>query len=221
VEIVCHRCHRAVPSDSSFCPSCGLPQLVYDAVEAPGQLPDDSCSAGMPDAGTVDWKHALRVSALLAVPTGIISNMLGLFGAFLIAFAAILVVLRYMRNRQPAWITVGAGARIGLVTGLLCGWSLLAVKGLDLFANRFWLHQGKVLDDQWVAQADQQATMMISLGYDVQRIAAQHASMLTPDGQAGWMVAIQLVFAAVLLPFAVAGGAIGARLVVRVRRSSL
>jgi len=176
----------------------------------------------MQDAGMVDWKHALRVAALLAIPTGVVSNMLGFFGAFLIALTAVFVVMLYMRNRQPAWITVGAGARIGLVTGLLSGWSAIATAAISLFALRFWLHQGKAFDDLWATLAGQQVPeQLAAAGWDAQMVALQRARMLSPDGQAGWTIGILLFLATALLPFAVAGGAIGARLVVRVRRSTL
>jgi hypothetical protein len=59
----------------------------------------------------------------------------------------------------------------------------------------------------------------VSAGWDAQAIAAQRASMLTPDGQAGWTLGIFLVLSVVLLFFGTVGGAMGARLVVRARRS--
>lgn len=170
----------------------------------------------------VDWKHALPIAALLAIPTGIVSNMLSLLGAFLIALTSVFVVMLYMRNRQPGWITAGAGARIGLVTGLFSGWTALATSGISLFVMRFWLHQGKVFDDFWATLASQQVpAQLTAAGWDAKMVALQQAKMLTPEGQAGWTIGILLFLSAVLLPFAAAGGAIGARLVVRVRRSSI
>ena len=222
MEIVCHRCHRAVPADSSFCPSCGLPQLVYDAAETPGQLQGDSWTAALQDAGVVEWKRALRTASLLAVPAGVVASMLGFLGALLMALTSVFVILLYMRNRQPAWITVGAGARIGLVTGLISAWTALATAGLSLFAMRYWVQQGKNFDDIWAMVTNERLPAQLSAaGWSAQQIAQQQAQMLSPDGKAGWIVGILLFLAAMLLLFAVAGGAIGARLVVRIRRSQL
>ena len=125
-----------------------------------------------------------------------------------------------MRGRHPAWITLGAGARIGLVTGFLGGWSAIASAGFGLFALRFWLHQGHIFDDFWTTLVSQQVPQQLAAaGWDAQRVALQRASMLTPNGQAGWMIGILLFLSAVLMFFGTAGGALGARLVVRARRS--
>jgi hypothetical protein len=199
-----------------------LPQLVYDAVEAHGELEGDSWREPLQNADEVDWKHALRIAALLAVPFGVVANLLSFLGAFLMVLTAVLVVVLYMRNRQPAWITVGAGARIGLVVGVISSWTALATAGISLFAMRFWLHQGQVFDDFWTALAGQQVPARLAeSGWDAQMITLQKAKMMTPDGQAGWTIGILLFLAGILLPFAVAGGALGARLVVRLRRSAL
>ncbi|MDR3793318.1 MAG: hypothetical protein P4L03_08050 [Terracidiphilus sp.] len=220
METVCHRCHRAVPQDSSFCPFCGLPHLVYETehTAASGQLErpgDEVC-----DAGSVNWLPVLRLALALAIPAGILSNFLGILGPLLMAFSAASVVLLYMRGRRPAWITMGAGARIGMVTGFLGGWSAIATAGIGLFVMRFWLHQGRMFDDFWMSLVGQQVpAQFASAGLDVQAIAAQRASMLTPDGQAGWTIGIFLVLSAVLLFFGTVGGAMGARLAVRARRS--
>jgi hypothetical protein len=220
VEIACHRCHRTVQPDSSFCPSCGLPQLVYETEHAvdssqPERPGDEVC-----DAGSVNWLPVLRLAAVLAIPAGILSNFLGILGPLLMAFSAASVVLLYMRDRRPAWITMGAGARIGLVSGVIGGWSAIATAGIGLFAMRFWLHQGRVFDDFWTSLVTQQMpAQFVSAGWDAQAIAAQRASMLTPDGQAGWTLGIFLVLSVVLLFFGTVGGAMGARLVVRARRS--
>jgi len=222
VEVACHRCHQSVSADQCFCPACGLPQLVYEVAEAqePGQ-PGPWIDT-LRDAGTVEWKPVLRIAVALAIPAGMLSNALGFLGALLMASVAATVVLLYMRNRQPAWITVGAGARIGLVTGLLGGWSAVATAGISLFAMRFWLHQGKVFDDLWASLAGQQVpAQLAAAGWDAQMVALQRAKMLSPDGQAGWTIGILLFLSAVLLVFGAAGGALGARLLVRSRPSQL
>jgi len=51
--------------------------------------------------------------------------------------------------RDRPWITIGAGARIGLVTGVLGGWMAAATTGFVLFAMRFWFHAGSFYDDLW------------------------------------------------------------------------
>jgi hypothetical protein len=199
-----------------------MPQLVYEAGEPSVQGAPEPWNEVVRDAGSVEWKKVLRLAAALAIPTGILSNALGFLGALLMAMAAAWVVLLYMRNRHPAWITVGAGARIGLVTGLLGGWASVATAGITLFAMRFWMHQGKVFDDLWTSLAGQQVPQQLAAaGWDAQMVAIQKARMMTPGGQAGWTIGILLFLSASLLLFGVAGGAIGARLLVRTQRSQL
>jgi hypothetical protein len=144
------------------------------------------------------------------------------------AIAATWAVSLYMRSQRPAWITTGAGARIGLVTGLLTGWLAFAISGGALFVQRFFLHQSSQMDAQWKFTADasnQAALQMIqqwSSWLDAEGMAKLqanqagiHAMMLTPEGKAG-NVTFGLIFSSVfLLLFAAAGGALGARLLAR------
>jgi hypothetical protein len=47
------------------------------------------------------------------------------------------------------------------------------------------------------------------------------AWLLPPEGRAGWLLAVIMLLAIALLLFAVAGGALGARLVARSRRPEI
>jgi hypothetical protein len=148
------------------------------------------------------------------------------------AIAATWAVAIYMRRQRPAWITLGAGARIGLVTGLLAGWLAFGINGGQLFVQRFVLHQSSQIDAQWkyTADASNQATLQMIQQWsswmaadDIAKLQANqagiHAMMLTPEGQAG-NVTLGLAFNSLfLLLFAVAGGALGARLLVRAPRA--
>lgn len=220
MEIACQRCRRVLPEDSCFCPSCGLPQLTYGAEEFSRIEPDAVTASSLLDAGAVDWKRALRLSLLLAIPSGILMLTLGVFGAFLMLAVAAAVVLLYLRNRQPAWLTTSAGMRIGLVTGVFAGWTAVAAAGLSLYAARFWMHQGKIYDDLWTLRVVPRISEQLAAnGWPQQMVAQQSAMMLSPDGQAGYTIGVLLLLAGLLLPFAAAGGALGVRLAVRSRRS--
>jgi hypothetical protein len=143
MEITCTRCHQAVLAENCYCPTCGLPQLVYTAELPSGPEQADRWTEAVRDAGSVDWKPAMRLAAMLAVPAGVLSSGLtptGSFGLFWMAAAATWTVLLYMRSQRPAWITVGAGARIGLVTGLLAAWLAFGINGGSLVVERYLLH---------------------------------------------------------------------------------
>ncbi len=221
MELTCSRCHQTVQAGDCYCPVCGLPQFVYTADSSSGAGQPERWGEAVRDAGTVEWKPALRSAIALAVPAGMLCAFLsriGLVGPLLMPIAAAWAVALYMRNRRPAWITIGAGARIGLVTGILGGWAAAFTTGVTLFATRFWLHQGKAFDDLWQNQINQVSQQLSSMGFDAQTIAANRALMLSPEGRAGSMLFNAGLLAMVLLAFAIAGGALGARFLGRPRR---
>ena len=222
MEIVCNRCHQTIQAEDCYCPACGLPQLVYTAEGVSGEAQPGRLNEPVRDASTVDWKTALRAALMLAVPAGLLCSMLspvGIFGLLWMAVAAAWAVVLYMRRQSPAWITVGAGARIGLVTGVLGGWTAAATTGITLFAMRFFFHQSKFFDDFWQNLVSQQITQQwTSAGVDAATIALAKTWLLSPEGRAGSMLGAILFLVAALLLFAVAGGALGARLLARTRR---
>ncbi len=232
MEITCHRCHQAVQADNCFCPTCGLPQLVY-APESPDGQPQQAerWTEAARDASLVEWKPAMRAALLLAVPAGLLSSGLspaGFFGLFWMAAAAAWAVVLYVRSQRPPWVTTGAGARIGLVTGLLAAWLAFTITGGALYIQRFTLHQSSQIDSEWKNRVDlsQQMTQQWATGLEpsdateAQTLRTQvQAWMLSPTGHAG-IETFSLAFNAIfLLFFSAAGGAIGARMIARSRRT--
>jgi hypothetical protein len=219
MEVICQRCHRPVQGEDCYCPACGLPQLFYSADETQAQSQPERWNEAVRDAGTVAWKPALRVALLLAVPAGLLCSGVSSasrLGLFWMSAAAAWAVVLYVRGQQTPWITIGAGARIGLVTGIMAGWLAFGLSGGSLFVRRFFLHRGAQIDGDWRAQveATQQLATQVGAG-DAAQIQAQRILMLTPWGHAGFEgfgIAFSAFF---LLFFAVAGGAVGARLLVR------
>ena len=152
MEMTCSRCHQAVPADSCFCSACGLPQLVYSTEGDSAPAAAERWPETGRDAGSIDWKLGMRTAAVLAVPAGLLSSgisPLSWLGVFWVAGAAAWAVVLYMRSQRPAWITMGAGARIGLVTGLIAGWLAFGVSGVGFFVTRVVLHQGSQIDSAW------------------------------------------------------------------------
>ena len=224
MEVSCSRCNQTVPEDSCFCPVCGLPQLVYSTENAGAEGQPERWTEAVRDASSVAWKPAIRTALMLAIPVGALSNMLSpfsIFGMPLMAIAGAWVVILYMRSQRPAWITIGAGARIGFVTGILGGWTAAATTGITLFAMRFWFHQGKVYDTLWQTLTQQMNQQWASMGVDAQTIAQMQQMLFPPEGRAAWLLAAVSMLATLLLLFAVAGGAIGARLLARRRRPEI
>jgi hypothetical protein len=221
MELTCSRCHQTVQNEDTFCPFCGLPQLVYSAEGANGQGQPEPLTGARRDASQVDWKPALRSALALAIPAGLfcsIPSPVGIFGLLLMAGTGAWVVALYTRTQRPAWITLGAGARIGLVTGVVGSWTSAAVTGITLFAMRFWLHQGNIFDNFWQSIIQQMTQEWTAMGVDAQTMATLKGLLVSPEGRAGWVLGAIAFLMAALLACATAGGALSARLLARTRR---
>ena len=230
METTCTRCHQTVQADNCYCPACGLPQLVYTADAVPGQAPPERWTEPLRDASTVEWKPALRLALLLALPAGLLSSSLSplnILGLFWMSAAASWAVVLYVRGQRPAWITIGAGARSGLVTGLMGCWLAFAISGGSLFVQRYVQHQSGQIDSFYktVVLDPFQAKTQQSISEMGQADAAQMQSEFAPiltwmqsqTGHAGMWGLLLALNSAFLLFFAVAGGALGARLLAPAR----
>ncbi len=211
---------------------CGLPQLFYQAEASAGAIQAERRIEPPRDAASIAWKLAIGDAMKLALPAGTIfaifylysivnqSTFLGLL--FLMAAAAASVVALYLRRQRPAWITIGAGARIGLVTGILSAWTFAAICGLLLYAGRYWFNYGKAMDDFWTSLVKgPMVAQWNSSGADPQTVAQVVAFLLAPQGRASMGLFAILFLAGTLLLFAVAGGALGARFFARPRRPEI
>jgi hypothetical protein len=221
MELTCSRCHQTVQDGYCYCPACGLPQIIYSAENSGDAGQRDHWGEAVRDANTVDWNSALRSALPLAIPAGLLCSMLspvGIFGVLLMGATAAWAVVLYTRSQRPAWITVGAGARIGLVTGVVGSWAAGAMTGLSLYAMRFWLHQGSIFDNFWQDLVNQQQAQGTAAGADAETLAAIKATMISSEGRAGLVLCGIAFLMATLLLFAIAGGALSARLLARTRR---
>ncbi len=221
MELTCNRCHQAVQPGVCFCPVCGLPQLVYSAEAAAEGDQPVRWNEVVRDAGSIAWKPALRSALALAVPAGVLCSFfspLSFLGFLLMPLASAWVVSLYTRTRRPPWITTGAGARIGLVTGIVGGWIAAATTAFTLYAMRFWLHQGKIFDDLWETSVSHQVSEWTAMGADTQSINLLKTMLLSPEGRAASFLCGMALLTAALLLFSIAGGALGARMQIKKRR---
>ncbi len=222
MEVTCIRCHQTVQDGYCYCPNCGLPQLVFSAENSAEAGQGERWGESVRDASTIDWNSALRSTLPLAIPAGILCAMLlpaNILGLLLMGATATWVVALYTRGHQPARITVGAGARIGFVTGVVGSWTAAAMSGISLYTMRFWLHQGTWLDSLWQDFVNKWQAQEAAMGADAQNVAAVKALITSPEGRAGFVLFMIAFLMGTLVLFAVAGGALGARVLNRTRRS--
>ena len=143
--------------------------------------------------------------------------------------AAVWAVGLYIKRAGSGRISAGAGARIGLVTGLLASWLTLSVNGIGLWVARFVMHQGSQMDSQWTTEVENSlqlsqqmvAQMGMTTAQAAQSTQFSRAWMLSAEGRAGIALSIFLAGAIFLIFFAVIGGALGARLLAQPRRPSV
>ena len=76
MEVTCNRCHQTVEAENCYCPTCGLPQLVYAAEGPAGQAQPERWDEAVRDAATIDWKPALRAALLMAIPALMVFGLL-------------------------------------------------------------------------------------------------------------------------------------------------
>jgi hypothetical protein len=227
MESTCNRCHQPVDAESCYCAACGLPQLVYTSEGNPGQTQPDRLTEAVSDASSIRWRPALRAAMLVSIPAGLLSSGLspvGTLGLFWMSAAAAWAVMIYVRGQRPAWITMGAGARIGFVTGLMAAWVAFAATGVSLFAIRDLMGQGRTLDQMWQTAFARVSQQWQALSSDPQTGAMAKnllAWLQTPEGRAGSMLFGMAVVSVAMLGFAAIGGAVGARLLARTRGSGV
>ncbi len=224
MEITCSRCHQPVIGDSCYCPTCGLPQLVYSSDENTGPQPQEKWSGAVNEASAVEWRPALRSALVMAIPAGLLScgvSPVGTLGLFWMSAAAAWAVMLYVRGQRPGWITMGSGARIGFVTGLISAWVAFAATGVSLFAMRDVLGRGRSIDQVWQTVVAEVSRQWQSMNPDPQTSAILKgwlAWLQSPEARAGWILFGMGMLAAAMLAFATLGGALGARLLARGRR---
>jgi hypothetical protein len=237
LENTCQRCHETLRDTDRYCPSCGLPQLIYVAAETPAiTLVDGEAPANGEISFAMDgiaWRPALQAALMLAIPAGLLSSSLSPVLALVwVMGAAAWAVGLYAKRARHGALSMGSGARIGLVTGLFAAWLSFGLNGVALWVTRFLRHQGGQIDSEWVGAVQQgfernqqmvaQAGMSGAQATEFLQVTQWvRALMLSPEGRAGFALVGLLFLAAILLVFATIGGAVGARLLVPRRRTSV
>jgi hypothetical protein len=183
-------------------------------------------------ADGIAWRPAMKAALMLAVPAGVLCSGVTVIGPSLgllwMSGAAAWAVGLYFKHNRPGWLTWGAGARIGLVTGLFASWLTLSVNGVALWVNRVVLHQGGQMDSLWTSEVENSlqlsqqmvAQMGMTSAQAAQSTQFSRAWMLSAEGRAGIALSTFVAGAIFLILFAMLGGALGARLLAQPRRPS-
>jgi len=210
---------------------------MYVAAEAPMAVGGDSVPPPLGEMAavmnSVDWRVALPVAVMLAIPAGVLSSSVSVIGSVFnfvwMIGAAVWAVSLYARRARTRRISAWNGARIGLVTGILASWLTFAVDGLQLWLRRFVWNQGQQIDSAWNDQMNLSHDVNVRLFGPManahpdmmQSIEAQRQWVLSQDGRAAAPVLFFVFGALFLILFAMIGGAMRARYLSVPRRSGV
>jgi hypothetical protein len=173
---------------------------------------DDPLSAALSPLGgpQIAWPTAITMAALLSVPTGLLSSLLSFSSLWVVAGGVWTVTL--YRRRTMTRISSALGSRIGCVFGVFAAVISTLFDALKLLVSRYGLHHGSEVD----------SNLHLAMQAGVDRVLASNPEAahqipwffhfwLSPDGQAGLVLASAIVSAGTMLGFAALGGALGAR----------
>ena|ERR1700678_372894 len=207
----CYRCGHSIEDGKPFCQQCGAPQIrvamsepsVESMPAGSASMPEQSReleprSLGIPASSlSLSWTHSLKPCALAAA-IAVVLQILGL-NPFVGALVAGFLAAAFSRRRVSGTaIRAGAGARVGVLSGLLLfGMSTIP----EMFAVAV-LHKGAEMRSQMMEKLQQMATR-----YPGPEIQPFLDFVKSPDGFAIMMVA-SVIFA--LVAFIVLGGLGGA-----------
>jgi hypothetical protein len=216
MEQICHRCGGTVNESEPFCPHCGAPQLRYEAPEepAPAASAFTAQRLGPRSFDAVSWRDAIRAAAILAIPAGVLSALVGFEVIWLLA-GGMLAVSMY-RRRTGISPTGKMGWRIGILLGLFAAVISAGFNASALLVQRYGFHQGTVIDQRLHDVIDSVMKMYSSFlaNSSPDMVAAAQQSMhfwLTPNGVAALVLSNAAEMTVFMLLFAAVGGALGAR----------
>lgn len=216
MEQVCHRCGATINSSAPFCPNCGAPQLRFEALE--DSPPPENAAVSQRSAArnpyAIQWREAIILAALVALPTGLLSALIGLEAMWGIAGGMALISI--YRRRTRTLPNGKMGWRIGALLGIFASAIAVIAETVTLLVQRFALHEGALMAEsqrEFVrANAKMYANFFGSSNPDLAAsFTAQQQFWLTPDGAAAMVLINAAGLALFMLFFSAAGGAIGAR----------
>jgi uncharacterized membrane protein len=148
------------------------------AEETGGNVPPVETVA---DPVAVDWRFALQLTGLagaLVLPLLVLSYVVppvGLLLSLWVLGTPIVLMGLYAARKPTTRITTGFGARLGLLSGLSIGLTLLLAMTANLFLGRFVAHEGKTFDQQ-IRQQMSEALKRSSLATGGDGSAADNAA---------------------------------------------
>jgi hypothetical protein len=226
MQQLCHRCGAAIDEADPFCPHCGSPQLRYEAPDESAVTASVVPAQRLGNRGfdLISWRDAIHTAAILAVPTGILSAVIGFYVIWVLAGGVVAVSL--YRRRTGLLPTGKMGWRIGMLFGLFAAVIAAAFNGVALLVQRYGFHQGAAIDQRLHEVID--TFTKAYAGYfgnsspDMAKAMADSMHFwLTANGVAALVLTNAAETAIFMLLFAAVGGALAARFTAKAPQHSM
>ncbi len=226
MEQLCHRCGAAINEADPFCPHCGAPQLRYEAPEEP--IPSASTMPaqrlGNRSFDLISWRDAILAAAIISIPAGILSALLGFEVLWVLAGGMVAVSL--YRRRTGMLPTGKMGWRIGMLLGLFAAVISAAFNGVALIVQRYGFHQGAVIDQRLHDVIDSftktYANFLSNSSPEMAKSMTETMHFwVTPYGIAALVLTNAAEMAVFMLLFAAVGGALAARFTAKAPQHSV
>ena len=126
MEFPCFKCGHTIEEGRPFCPHCGAPQIRVVVPEPATASPTVTESSAVPGEAKLEYPALPAVAAgsftlqscALAAASAAVLMFLGLT-PLVAALAAGFLSIAFLRRRQESGIRLGAGARLGAISGIL------------------------------------------------------------------------------------------------------
>lgn len=202
MEIQCYKCGAALDEGTPFCEHCRAPQIrVITAtpeysLPAPGQIYSPSLHSDR-----IDWPIGFRAAAIAgSVGAFLMLTPLGLLGLGMVT-SGLLATFIYRRRAPESVLSVGAGTRLGALSGLIGSavFAVLSTLGILVSHKGTWLRETMLESIQEAAarSSDPQAQQAVEF-------------FKTPQGFATSLIVASIFLFIAFLVLSAAGGAIGA-----------
>lgn len=200
-------CGAQLPPDALFCHKCGKAQREIPVPETlpppPGiQPPSPPPQAPRVEALPLSFHNpiAVRIGLLMAVAATLLSRFVPILNWVGAGFFAVVLY----RHRTGSVLNVGAGARLGMITGVLMGAMSTVVLSLTLIPDALSGKLIPIMEEQ-----------MKSIGGAQSAAALQMIHAMNGTDLAIWLFLCMTVAFIFITGLGAAGGALGAKLVGR------
>jgi hypothetical protein len=208
MEPICHRCGESLVPDELYCAHCGAPQLRVEESESVLSAQEGSMQHSLDRvADLMRWRSAVSAALYVAVPTALLSHLLGVGFLWGLGGGILAVTLYHRRTASPTDSHIGW--RIGGLMGIIAATLWLAFEAASVIIQRYVMHHQPAIVD----------IIKKSLHTSIATVSQQNPEFahqlpmiahlwLSPAGIASFYLIMSGMFALSIILFSALGGAL-------------